>query len=174
MVLPSALLIFALMPATAVAAPGNNDHGTDSGTDVDPDFCGTGVSIDVSFEVTFTAHVGQPDVFRSTEHGRITFTNAATGDSVIVHFAQQFIEEITGDPEGVHTVAFTYKGLPEQIRTPNGPVLLRDAGYITFVDTFDGDVFLGTTVSVNKGPHPEADSDFVLFCEVTTAALGIS
>jgi hypothetical protein len=43
----------------------------------------------------------------------------------------------------------------------------------TFADTFDlntGD-FISGEILVNSGPHPEADSDFVLFCEVITAAL---
>ncbi len=66
----------------------------------------------------------------------------------------------------------TYKGLPEKVQTTHGPVLTRDAGLITFADTFDlgtGD-FIGSEVTVN-GPHPEADSDFLLLCEVITEAL---
>jgi len=52
-------------------------------------------------------------------------------------------------------------------------VLLRDAGVISFANTFDletGD-FISFEVTVNNGPHPEADSDFTLFCETLTAAL---
>jgi hypothetical protein len=51
-------------------------------------------------------------------------------------------------------------------------VLLRDAGVITFVETFDletGDLI--STDVVIKGPHPEAESDFEAFCEVVTGAL---
>jgi hypothetical protein len=43
---------------------------------------------------------------------------------------------------------------------------------ITFADTFDlvtGDVI--STEVIIKGPHPEADSDFTLFCEVISGAL---
>jgi hypothetical protein len=173
-VLSGALLVFALMPATVIAAPATNHHGTDSDTFVDPDFCGTGVSIDGSFTVIFTDHFGPGDIFHSTARGQTTFTNPSTGDSVVVSFAGLFTDEVvSGDPEGVHTHAFTNKGLPEMIKTPHGAVLLRDAGYITFLTTFDGDEFLNQTVSVNNGPHPDADSDFALFCEVTIAALGI-
>jgi hypothetical protein len=76
--------------------------------------------------------------------------------------------------EEAGTITFTtsFKGLPEKIQTAHGRVLLRDAGIITFVDTFDlntGD-FISEEVIV-KGPHPEADSDFELFCEVVTGAL---
>jgi hypothetical protein len=63
--------------------------------------------------------------------------------------------------------------LPEKINTAHGAVLLRDAGVITFADTFDlvtGE-FISSETIVNKGPHPEADSDFTLFCEMVTGAL---
>jgi hypothetical protein len=51
------------------------------------------------------------------------------------------------------TFVTTFKGLPEKIQTPQGPVLLRDAGVITFADTFDletGD-FISTDVVI-KAP----------------------
>ena len=75
---------------------------------------------------------------------------------------------------GTITFLTSFIGLPEMIQTANGPVLLRDAGILTFADTFDletGD-FISSEIVVNKGPHPEADSDFTLFCEVITGALG--
>ena len=73
---------------------------------------------------------------------------------------------------GTITFTSTFKGLPEKIQTANGPVLLRDAGIITFMDTFDLDTgeFISSDVII-KGPHPEAESDFTLFCEVITEAL---
>ena len=74
---------------------------------------------------------------------------------------------------GTITFLTSFKGLPEKIQTANGPVLLRDAGFVAFADTFDletGD-FISTEIVVNKGPHPEADSDFTLFCEVISEAL---
>lgn len=59
-----------------------------------------------------------------------------------------------------------------KIQTAHGPVLLRDAGVITFVDTFDLETFeLISSDVIIKGPHPEAESDFALFCEVFTEAL---
>ena len=55
--------------------------------------------------------------------------------------------------------------------------MLRDAGIITFADTFDLETgeFISSETIVNKGPHPEADSDFTLFCEgdFGSARLGI-
>ena len=46
--------------------------------------------------------------------------------------------------------------------------------YIVFHDTFNGDEFVSGEIVVDKGPHPDAESDFVLFCDVMTNALGLS
>ena len=74
------------------------------------------------------------------------------------------------------TFTATYKGLPEKIQTAHGPVLLRDAGVISFADTFDLQTgeFISSETLVNNGPHPEADSDFTRFCEVVGGALAYS
>lgn len=83
------------------------------------------------------------------------------------------LSPIIDEEAGTITFLTSPIGLPEKIQTANGPVLLRDAGVITFADTFDLETgeFLSSETIVNKGPHPEADSDFTLFCEVITGAL---
>ena len=90
------------------------------------------------------------------------------------------VGQIVGPPpiidEAAGTITFltSFKGLPEKIQTSHGPVLLRDAGIATFADTFDLETgeFLSSDVVIVKGPHPELDSDFTLFCEVISGALG--
>jgi hypothetical protein len=179
--LPLCLALFAalaLMPAAALAAPPGHEHFRDVGTFVDEDFCGTGQEINGSFDVRVNiwfSPEGAEDLVRTTFSGKQMFTNPDTGDSVTVSFAGQTTEvTISGDPAGLHTIRVTTKGLPEKIQTTHGPVLLRDAGIIAFEDTFDGDEFISEEIVLVKGPHPEADSDFELFCEVTVPALGIT
>jgi hypothetical protein len=179
--LPLCLALFAalaLMPATALAAPPGHEHFRDVGTDVDRDFCGTGQTINISFDVrvnVWFASDSPTGLVRTTFSGKQVFTNPATGDSVTVFFAGQTTEgEVSGDPAGLHTILVTTKGLPEKIQTTHGPVLLRDAGLIAFLTTFDGDEFISQETVLVKGPHPEADADFELFCEVTVPALGIA
>jgi hypothetical protein len=55
----------------------------------------------------------------------------------------------------------------------NGPVLLRNAGLIVLVATFNGDERISEEPVLIKGPHPNAESGFTLECEVMTEALGI-
>ena len=56
---------------------------------------------------------------------------------------------------------------------PGGGLLTRDAGTITFVDSFDQDGnFLGEVTTGIHGPHPEAASRFNLACDTLTPILG--
>ena len=168
--LVTALVVF---PATALAAKPIaqfHDHFTDSFSD---EICG--IPVDVDVVVTDNFFVYADDTFKDTSSVKQTFTNPANGKSVVLSVAGQ----ITGPPpvvdEEAGTITFltSYKGLPEKIQTAHGAVLLRDAGIITFADTFDLETgeFISSETIVNKGPHPEADSDFTLFCEVISGAL---
>ena len=168
------LMTVAAAPAAHAADPEVN-HFRDVGTDVDADFCGTGQQIDIAFDVRVTEWLSpnQAD-FKSTSTGKVTFTNPLTGDTVTLLFAGASMgETISGDPEGLHVHEFTTKGLPELFKTPHGGVLTLDAGYIVFQDTFDGDEFISSEIVINNGPHPQADSDFELFCEFMPEALGL-
>ena len=111
--------------------------------------------------------------FNSTASAMVTLT-AENGKSVIIQNAGQFTDQppLIDEAAGTITFSSTFKGLPEKIQTDQGPVLLRDAGLITFMDTFDLETgaFISSDVII-KGPHPEAESDFTLFCEVISSAL---
>ena len=159
----------------ALAAGQQGTHFRDVGTEVDPDFCGTGQQIELAFNVRvnewLAPHKGD---FKSTAAGTLIFTNPLTGDTVIERFAGPiWAVTVSGDPEGLHVEEVTVKGLPELFKTPRGGVLTRDAGYIVLRNTFDGDEFVSNEIVVSKGPHPQAESDFELFCQILPAALGL-
>jgi len=103
-----------------------------------------------------------------------TFT-AANGKSIRLHAAQQVTGnwEPTDNGDGTVTFVNTFKGLPEQIKLANGRMLSRDAGVVTFTDVLDAttEELISQTVSGEKGPHPDLDSDFELFCDVVVPAL---
>jgi hypothetical protein len=169
----ASIVALAVVPGTALGAKPIaqfHDHFTDSFSD---EICG--IPVDVEVVVTDNFFLYGDDSFKDTSSVRATFTNPANGKSVVVSNAGQ----ITGPPpivdEEAGTITFltSFKGLPEKIQTAHGAVLLRDAGIITFADTFDLETgeFISSEVIVNKGPHPDADSDFTLFCEVVSGAL---
>jgi len=174
-------LLVAVAPGSVFAAK-PVDHSHDGFTDQFPrTICAIdGVSVVKGVE-NFTLYQGNRfrDRFEVTE----TFTATKSGKSLIFHVAQQ----VTGnfDPidngDGTFTFVSTFKGLPEQIRMPNGRMLSRDAGVVTFTDVghFAADPNTGEptfildneTVSGEHGPHPDLDSNFELFCNVVGPAL---
>jgi hypothetical protein len=148
----------------------------DTATDVDPDFCGTGQEIDIAFDVVvnewLAPHTGD---FKSAASGKVILTNPVTGDTAINHFAGPFTDTfVSGDPDGVHLVDSSVKGLPELWKLEHGRRLIRDAGYVVIRSLLDGEEFIEhVEVLIDKGPHPDLDSDFELFCETLVPALGI-
>lgn len=170
-----AALVLGAAPAAQAANPDVNRR-TEIGGFADPDFCGTGQTVDVSFEVKvvdFLSPNQDVDVARIVQ-GTFRLTNPETGATVQNRFAGQYTEALfSGDPAGIHTIEYSSVGLGEQLRLPNGRVLSLDSGYLGWQDTFDGDEWIFGGITINKGPHPDADSDYAVFCEVITTALGL-
>jgi hypothetical protein len=159
----------------ALAADQQHDHFRDAFTDVDDDFCGTGVEIDVAGNVLINEwHAPHKGDFKQTAAGKFTLTNPLTGDTAVSRFAgPTWVVNISGDPEGDHVQQVTVAGLPELWKLPHGRVLIRDAGYVVLVQTIEDGEVVDNEVLINKGPHPDLDSDFELFCETLVPALGI-
>jgi hypothetical protein len=80
--LPLCLTLFAalaLMPAAALAAPPGHEHFRDVGTDVDPDFCGTGQTINFSFDARVNVWIspeGAEELVRTTFSAKQVWTRA--------------------------------------------------------------------------------------------------
>jgi len=165
--------VLALVPSGASAAqPIERFHSnvTDSFSD---QLCG--IDVDVTFRAVDTFSVFADWSVKGTGSSRATVTNPINGASVVISRAGQFSDVAPVVDEAAGTITFhpTLKGLPEKIQSAGGQVLLRDAGVISFVHTFDlhtGEPISSQTV-VNSGPHPDADSDFTRFCEVVSGAL---
>jgi hypothetical protein len=164
------------VPSAVAANPGVN-HFTITESFTDTDFCGTGQAVDTSISVKGTAFLApnQPVDSRNVTVDNVVYTNLENGATVLRHAAGQVSDTIiSGDPEGVHTIETTFRGLSGLLRTADGVVLLG-AGYLVLhqVVNADGEV-VSREIVVNRGPHPNIESDLVLFCEVTTDALGLS
>jgi hypothetical protein len=176
-VLPAALIAgLTISPVSVHAAAPLIVHEQIADFAEDVDLCG--INVDFTDTGTFTDRLfldseGNFVRFMSSLSVKSTFT-ADNGKSVVIQASQLFVDSggVIDEAAGTITFSNTYKGLPEKISTSQGPVLLRDAGFITFSDTFDLDTgdYISSDVVI-AGPHPDAESDFVLFCEVITAAL---
>jgi hypothetical protein len=159
------------LPAAAFAAKPVerfHDNFTDTFSD---ELCGIPVDGVATGVDNFLLYAN--DDFKDTSSVRVTFTNPDNGKSIVISNAGQVTgTAIVDEAAGTVTFVTTFKGLPEQIRTAHGSLLLRDAGIAVFTDVFDLDTGapISSDVSI-KGPHPDLESDFVLFCEVVTPAL---
>jgi hypothetical protein len=159
------------LPAAALAAqPVERFHDNFRNTFSD-EVCG--IPVDGVAAGVDNFFVFADDSFKDTSSVRVTLTNPETGKSVRISSAGQIRGTAIVDEEaGTITFVTTFKGIPEKIKTAHGPVLLRDAGIATFVDVIDLET--GELISsdvIIKGPHPDLESDFELFCEVVTPAL---
>jgi hypothetical protein len=56
----------------------------------------------------------------------------------------------------------------------DGGVLYRGAGYVVVHEVNNGDEVLSTEIVVDRGPHPDVESGFTLFCDTIPSALGLS
>jgi hypothetical protein len=168
-----------VMGLVSPASAGKPEQEREHVVFVDEDQTICGINLDVVVDVTFFDKAffdkdGNLIRFMATASGSNTFVNDA-GESVVVNFAELNREtESIDEDAGTVTVTFSVRGLPEKISTPHGPTLTRDAGLITFVNVFDLATgrLITEEIIVNNGPHPQADSNFTLFCEIITDELG--
>lgn len=131
-----------------------------------------------NFKVFFDQEGNEIRVLGSGQ-GAVTWTNPENGKSVSLSFAGSFQGTAVENPDGTVTFTDTFAGLPENIFVSPHESLVMDVGRITFVTTVDfgdpedpeDDVVVSSEIAFVAGPHPEADSDFTLFCEAITAAL---
>jgi hypothetical protein len=159
-----------MAPTVAASAPVEQFHDTFSDWNPADNLCGIdGSSYDNGRDnIEVFADGSSNDQFRFN----FVFRSAATGKWVELFVAQSSSSHEVVNPDGSMTFMTTFKGLPEKIKLPNGPILSRDAGSVTFLDTFDADGnFVSRSVVDEKGPHPDLESDFAIFCDVIVPAL---
>jgi hypothetical protein len=156
----------AAWPGSAMAKP--TFHDKIKLTIPDVDICGFVGTLEVNGSQIITV---SDTTLKTT--GQVTqILTTATGKSVVIKAAGQFTSTFTAVGDTI-TFVDTYKGLPEKISARGkGGTVLRDAGVISFITTINlvtGEI---TNDVVIKGPHPEAESDFTLFCTAVSAVLG--
>jgi hypothetical protein len=137
----SAFLAVALPQAAAAGPP---THFSESDTVVDEflsDLCGTDITVSYTFRETtvfFEADSDLPHQHLSTFRATIT----GPGGSLIEREAWR--EYDTAD-------SATFTGLPFRILSPDGGVVIRDAGFVIFAEE---------DIAVVHGPHPSLFEEF--------------
>ena len=166
----------AAVPAAAAAPEVNRFREVVDETIEDDDICGVPVTARVHIRQTITEHFADGEFhFKATGRARSTFT-ADNGRSVRLSSAGQATFSEAFSDDGTLTFTATYKGQPEKIKGKGKP-LVADRGLIRFITTIDigdpddPDDDEVTEEVLQRGPHPEADSGFSLFCKAISRAL---
>jgi hypothetical protein len=179
----AAVCLAAFTAAPALAAPPieqSHDRGTDTFTE---ELCGIDVETTVDFVDNFKGRIGKNGfpLFHGSGQQKVTWFNPETGLSVELRIAGAFRDiSVTDNEDGTITVLTQQTGIPEQITLPDGTVAIKDVGRIVFENVWDysgtptdpsDDVFISGRVVSTSGPHPEAESDFTLFCDTVVEGL---
>lgn len=162
-------LLLALMASRAAAAPIVEESHNSSTTTYSDNRCGIDVTITDSFMFNEQDFVNT----RKLEINETQLiTSAATGKSVeqIAAETQTNNTAPIDNGDGTTSLIFTFTGLEMMLKLPNGPVLGRDVGPITFTLTFDANGNFSIVSSDEKGPHPFANND-TLYCDLLVPAL---
>jgi hypothetical protein len=151
--LAAVLLLTASVGSIYAAAP---SHDFGRGTGSDPDFCGTGQTVDYSFVGGFNFKEDQ-----GFGHVRTTWTNPANGVAVYDSVSGGGKVSVIDDGDGAYTVVITREGQPFRVQVVNGPLVARDAGVVVSYNHFDADDnYLGTDIVFMGGPHPGLEIDW--------------
>jgi hypothetical protein len=170
---PSIVLLLACAaalaaPVAASAAPGFHDRFDDT-FDL-PDFCGSGVTVQVRDVVVGNGQESDTRITVSFNE-KVTFTY---GDrSITSHSAGRLvIELVEGDSfEGPHTEFQIETGVRAQLKVPGGGLVQSDAGNLQFVGTIDENGGFDFEIVKDAGHHEQFQSD--VFCNAALPLLGI-
>jgi len=102
-----------------------------------------------------------------------TLTDEANGNVVHVESAgrDRFQLDPVVNPDGTMTTTDTLTGMSQRVYTSHRNTLLKDAGFISFVATFDAEGNFLSEQVIEHGPHPFG-GDFTVFCEAIASAIG--
>ena len=169
------LLALAMAPA-ALAAKGTHEQVTIDDTS-EEELCG----IPVTTHLVVTGPVNTTSGGRVTDNTRVrvTWTND-DGTWLANDISGQFRQTETDNGDGTVTVVQTNRGVHERLRSADGIEAAFDRGQIVFrtvIDLHDpadpdDDEVIASDIPKQAGPHPDADSDFELFCAVVEDVLG--
>ena len=141
------------------------------------DFCGTGEAVVETFSARLTVwnDSNQPLELRNHSVGEDVFTSLSTGVTVVTRAAYSFTDAlVSGDPSGINTHEWRFKGAAQITRIVGGGVIASDAGLLVVQTTWLGPEFesepLDVRVLEDAGGHPSFGGDV---CAVMVRALGL-
>lgn len=182
--LAAAACLIGLTAAPAAAEkPFENVHDRFT-VSFEEELCGIeGVQTTVTVQEHFKGRIGKNGfpLFQGNAKSTVTWFNPETDRSATLRDRSNFRDiSVTDNGDGTITVVSQTTGIPVEIRQDDGTVGLKDVGRIVFSTVLDyngtptdteDDEFISQEILSISGPHPEAESDFTLFCPTVVEAL---
>ena len=124
-----------------------------------------------TFQV-FVDRVGNVSI-QDESHVVSTLTNQANGKVVYVSNASRdaFTPAGVVNPDGTITFTDTLTGMPLRVYTSHSSTLVKDAGFLSIVTTFDAQGNVLSEQVIEHGPHPFA-GDQTVMCDAIASAIG--
>jgi hypothetical protein len=162
------------------AAPAGAATPTVVHTKVNVSFTGIdqcGFTVDSVVQGTLTIHVFTDQSGNMTEQDTSsvvsTLTNEANGK--VVHVAgsgrDRFTLSPVANPDGTFTFTDTLTGIDMRVYASHSDTLVKDAGFLSIIDTVDSQGNLLSEQVIEHGQHPFA-GDQTVFCDAIAAAIG--
>jgi hypothetical protein len=131
-----AITVLVAAASTAIAAPiDSRFHTTFGDSNPTADVCGiagSSVSNGVLNVQSFADGSSWAEI-----HSTFVFTAAASGKSIQISGSDRNGGTATDNGDGTTTFVSTFKGMPQKLSIVQGQTLSRDAGNVTFIETFD-------------------------------------
>ena len=153
-------------PADPNDCIGADSSGQPTPVEIDPELCEIpGTKVDHASGNVQVFADGTAKIEAKEDY---TFTSALTGKSIESHSAAQQTTTVVDNGNDTISFVFAFKGLEQQLKLPNGPMLGRDAGPIAFTLTLDATTFDFVSFTVSeKSPHTLGDH----FCDIVKSAV---
>lgn len=171
--LATSLGLAAQGPASA-ATPPEVDHTKVNVTLTGIDVCGFTVDSVILGTATVEVWVDASGDVRVQNEAHVvsTLTNVANGK--VVHVEGTGLDSQpfgVVNPDGTITFTDTLTGIDNRVYTSHSNVLMKDAGFLSIVDTVDADGNLLTEQVIVRGPHQFA-GDFTAECDAIASVIG--
>jgi hypothetical protein len=164
-----------LAGASAGAATPQVSHTQISVSFTGIDVCGFTVDSVVKGTDTFAVFFdqsGNVSRMQDESHAVSTLTNEANGKVVYVEQSgrDRFSPPVV-NPDGTVTFTDTLTGMDTRIYTSHSNTLVKDAGFLSFVDTFDSQGNFLSEQVIEHGQHPFG-GDSTVMCDAIASAIG--
>jgi hypothetical protein len=178
----AACLVGLTAAPAAAEKPFQNEHNRFT-ISFEEELCGIDVETTVTVKEHLKGRIGDNGfpIFQGNANATVTWYNPETDRTVTLRDRSNVKDlSVTDNGDGTITVVQQVTGIPEEVTLDDGTVAIKDVGRIVLSTVIDyngtptdleDDEFVSQEIISISGPHPDAESDFTLFCPAVVEGL---